>query len=172
MPTLIIIDMQPDFIYRHEQFPGYGKTIDAVKEEIVAAKKRNDYIVFVEYCSESRSTRGMFNRFPSKHAPTLPELLDLTANYPNKVFAYKKTNDGGEEVVAALNYYAISKLHLRVCGVYTNACVRSTVSTISDELPNSSIKVIKGATCAPQGDAWHQGYGLSMMKDLSNVWIF
>lgn len=168
MSTLVVVDMQQSFIFRHDQFPGYGKTIDAVKEEIIAAKNRNDYIVFVEYCYESRS-RQMFNKFSSRYEPTMHELLDLVANYPNKVFCYKKQNDGGEEVVEALYYYNIAKTSLRVCGVYTNACVRATVQTISEKLPSSFIKVIKDATCAPGGDDWQKDEGISMMNDLDNV---
>src|SRR5437868_4928422 len=108
MPTLIVVDMQESFIFRSDHFPIYNKTIDAVKKEIIDAMRRNDFIVFVEYCYESRS-KGMFNRFTSRFEPSLKELTDLVANYPNKVFAYKNENDGGEEVYEALYYYNISK---------------------------------------------------------------
>ncbi len=171
MPTLVVVDMQDSFIFRNESFPGYGRTIDAVKQEILAAIKRNDYIVFVEYCYESRR-KGMFNTFPSRFAPTMNELTDLVFSYPKKVFVYKSTNDGGEEVVAALNYYGISRTHLRICGVYTNACVRETVSTLSTSLSSSMIKVIQEAVCAPGGCDWQQSGGIEMMKQLDNVWIF
>lgn len=170
MATLIVIDMQSSFIFRENSFPNYGKTIDAVKEEILAAKKRNDYIVFVEYCYEARS-RQKFNRFPSRNEPTMSELLDLVSNYSNKIFCYKKLNDGGEEVVDALYYYNIPKTSLRVCGVYTNACVRATVQTISDKLPSSTIKVIRNATCAPGGDDWQKSEGILMMNSFKNVRI-
>ncbi len=170
MPTLIVVDMQSAFIFRDDNFPGYGKTIDAVKKEIVAAIKRNDYIVFVEYCYESRR-KEMFNRFSSRFYPTMNEITDLVSNYPNKIFVYKSSNDGGEEIVSALNYYRISRTHIRVCGVYTNACVRETVSTLSRELSSSMIKVIEEAVCAPGGCDWQQSGGIEMMKTLDNVWV-
>jgi len=165
--TLLVIDMQQSFIFRHEQFPRYGQTIDAVKEEIIAAKKREDFIVFVEFCTESRR-KEKFNKYPSRIAPTLGELTNLTINYFNKIFVYKKSCDGGAEVLSALKHYQIPKKNIRVCGVYTNACVRETVKTIADNLSGSTLSVIGNAVTSSGGDDWQHDNGIHLLKKMND----
>ncbi len=167
MATLLVIDMQQSFIFRHEQFPRYGATIDAVKVEIEAAKKRGDFIVFVEFCTESRR-KEKFNKYPSRVAPTLQELTNLTINYFNKIFVYKKSCDGGAEVLSALKHYQIPKRNIRVCGVYTNACVRETVRTIADGLEASTVSVVGHAVTSSGGDDWQHNNGLELLKQMSD----
>ncbi len=183
MATLLVIDMQNSFIFRHDQFPRYGSTIDAVKEEIMAAMKRKDFIIFVEFCVTSRS-KEKFNKYPSRVSPTLSELTNLTINYLNKIFVfsnnisfrfllnkifvYKSACDGGAEVLSALKHFQIPKKNIRVCGVYTNACVRETVRTIAGTLENSTLNVVGKATTSSGGDDWQHNNGLELLKQMSD----
>jgi nicotinamidase-related amidase len=173
MSTLICIDLQKEFIDREINLdystPGYDQVLDNVKNLILDAKKNNDFIVFVEYSSTSRK-RQRFGLFPSKD-PTLQEILSLVSGYQNKFFVYKNDMDGGEEVVDALNHYLIPLGILNICGVYTDACVMTTVETISSLLPKSKIKIIKKATCTDGANDFAKEHALHRLQNLSNVFI-
>jgi len=137
---LIIIDAQDEFLDTQH----YTECIKEMSREIRLAKRRNDYILFVEYVN---SRNRIVNKKPSS-VPTIPSLLSLVKNYKKVIYVYKDNNDGGTEVLHTLRSKRIPRSNLRICGVYASFCVKDTAKTLAQELRQSKIYLMgKAIAC-------------------------
>lgn len=122
--TLCVVDMQ-------SPYSGCYAVLDNVAHEIDLAKRRGDFIVFLEY-----GVPG-----------TLPELLERANNKYNKVIVTrKKTIDGSKAFVEAVLEHHVPIKRIRVCGVNRRACVLATVNGLVDEIGGERIEVACNAT--------------------------
>ena len=147
MYTLVVVDVQPDF------YAANGKQfLLNCKREIRQAMKDNAGIVFLEYYG---------------CGPTKIELRKLVDGYERAYFDTKDEDDGSLEVSVLLRKYYLNKKNVRVIGVNTDCCVRSTVEGLTAQLLNANITVVADA-CASDFD--HAG-GIRMLKNMSNVQV-
>lgn len=154
--TLLIIDMQYEFSESAEKV--VGPVCDAVRAAIEAEQT----IILVEYgCDflhDEEDTRDNCDCI------TYTEITDLLTHYPNVVYVTKDSDDGGKEVFEAVEHFSPV---VDVCGVNTNACVRGTVETLSDLVPDSEF-VLQLNAC--NSTWWGQDEGAHKWVDqLRNV---
>lgn len=109
--VLCIIDMQPEFSIA-------DKVINEVKKQIWLAKRRDGYVIVIEYSGAGQ---------------TLSDLQkELKKLKPGKVFHTKKRNDdGSREIVKLAKTHSLDIRRLRVCGVNRCFCVYETVCSLS-----------------------------------------
>lgn len=167
--TLVIIDAQHFFFADPvDHMDGctnskelYANCIDGIVEEINLAKRRGDYIIFVEWLSNPNAVIGdQTNAF----LPTHKDLLSLVSEYNKKCFVYKYREDGGNEVYQALIERKLPSKHIRIAGVYSGYCVKETTDTLAKKLPCSKIKIIKKATACYKNNKLNKNNAL---KDLA-----
>ena len=129
-PTLIVVDMQPEF-----DAALYPDVVVGVTLEIQAAVARKSAIVFVEYEDAGDTHRSLFK---------------LAKGYRKKAQIIKYEDDGSSQIVRTIRRRDFDETHLRVCGVNTNACVQCTVDGLLRRLPDAKIEVVKEAcgTCS------------------------
>lgn len=129
-PTLIVVDMQPEFDAALNPNVVVGVTL-----EIQAAVARKSPIVFVEYDEAGDTHKGLYS---------------LAKGYRKKARIIKYEDDGSRQIIRTIRRREFDLSHLRVCGVNTNACVQSTVEGLLKRLPESKIEVAKAAcgTCS------------------------
>jgi len=106
--------------------------------------KRRAPIVFVEFDSYTALIRP-YARQPNEYKPTLSELRRLTNDYNKRYFAFKNTPDGSKSITKLFRKEKLSQSSIRICGVYTLACVISTLDGLLKSLPRSKFKVIRAA---------------------------
>jgi len=145
MYTLVLVDMQPYFSAANSR-----RVRDNCKREIEKAMERRAAIIFVEF---------------NNCGPTVKSLIKMTDDYDRRFFAYKDMDDGSAEVAEVIHNNKLANKKLKVCGVNTDCCVRSTVQGLSSRLPKADIQVI-GNACNTVGNHL---YGLNAMKNLPNV---
>src|SRR6185503_11574024 len=105
--TLIVIDVQPGFA------PGRFKSlIEECGREINRAKRSNSGIILLE-CD--------------KHGRTVGELRRLLDDYPFYSIVTKTGEDGGIECIDNIFHQKYSNKNIRVCGIFADMCVKSTV---------------------------------------------
>lgn len=141
--ALVIIDMQEHFINRKAHQDHYPLVIDNTIKQIALAIRRDAPIFFVEYNCTARA-KEKFSKKPSDQ-PTLKELIDLTDGYDKRYFVYKKNLCGGHELLEAFDNYKVDRGRIRVCGVYTTACVLSTVRTFMELSSVTKAKIVQNA---------------------------
>lgn len=127
---LLIIDMQR--IYDASDF-----IIPNVCKHIQAAKNRNEIIVLVEYrcsaCNNNNKKCYNYNTYTKASAcDTHPEILDLLKDYSKLITVQKDDDDGSDKLIQEVTKW---KKIVKVCGVNTDACVRSTVNGLIKLLP-------------------------------------
>ena len=140
---LICIDIQECFVLRERHY--YQQMIDHAMKQCSLAMKRRDNIIFVEFDMDGYYD-DIYSSTPIDLDPTLHELVKLTDGYSKRFFVRKHDQDGGKEVFALLKAKRIAASNIRVCGVYTDQCVHSTVQSLTKMLPKSTIKIVRGAT--------------------------
>jgi nicotinamidase-related amidase len=123
--TRVVIDVQPNFDAANK-----ANLIVGVTVELMEAMRERAPILFVE-----------FHRCPATHK----SLTDLMRGYDKFRRVIKMDDDGGHEVKAALEAAKWPAKHLRVCGVNIDCCVRATVRTLLQELPDTRIELVKNA---------------------------
>lgn len=167
--TLIVIDIQNCFVNHSD--PAYSCVIKNIIKEVKAAIQRQDYIIFVEYLITNTgiSEKIIYRDKSNDQYPTLPELTTLVVGYDKVIYVFKRSTDGGSEVVQTLREKEIPHEVLRVCGAYTGACVSETVQTLSIKLKNSEIKLVKNALASYAGDYWGQENAINYMISMENV---
>ena len=170
--VLIVIDMQYCFVNHGNS--AYSRAIRNVTKEIKAAISRNDYILFVEYDREV-ANHTVYKNLDSERQitkfPTLQELRDLTRDYPNVIYVFKKSTDGGDEIIQTLIEKEISHDTVRICGAYTQACVSETVQTLSFKLKNSQIYLVPDAMASYAGCEMAHNRAVTYMVSMRNVEI-
>lgn len=160
--TLVVIDMQVRFI-DHDM---YKDCIQGVVNQVQLAKYRNDHIVIVEY---DASQTELVTSSTSKDWPTTSVVNNLLLEYKKACYVSKKNNDGGVEVLQAMRTRNIPHDILRVCGVYANWCVRSTVETLAAHLKKSQINLIDNAIACAAADINSKSEALLNLRKFKNV---
>jgi hypothetical protein len=146
--TLVVVDMQAKFSAANDI-----RVLIEVEKEILKAMDSKSSIIFVEY------------RF---NGPTIPSLVQLTDHY-NRVFIVRKSNDdGSREVNKVIRDNRLPSRNIRICGVNTDYCVKSTVFGLSKKIKSAKLEVIAKA-CNSNGD---HTYGLDRMKEVSKIISF
>ena len=114
---LIVIDMQP----------GFGATesvLDAVVHEVKKARRRNEWVLVVEYEARGRTPYRITRELKG---------------YKKYDKVIKERNDGGTAIFNRLtrrrwsfSYPVVPRAsHFKVCGINTDACVFETVRSLS-----------------------------------------
>ena len=149
--TLLIIDMQDEF-----DTARVPRVIKACRRELQAAIKRSDCILFVEYGS---------------YTPTLPQLTSLVKGYDKAFFCNKPTDNGSEQVNAAVWRYNLP-LNFRVCGVNANCCVWETVFGLRGLMPGDTpFVVVADAVNAEDGrGGYNELYAIRFLLDHLGEW--
>lgn len=140
MYTLVVIDMQKDFVSCNEP-----NVIRACQREIKLAIRRKTGIIFLEY---------------EGYGHTIPELTNLTTNYDKTYFSSKATNSGSDEVFGIINTRNLYQ-NVRVVGVNTSYCVYETVEGLKDGL--GKITVVADAC-----NCHSHRYGLNKIAELDH----
>jgi hypothetical protein len=147
--SLLIIDMQSYFSAAHN-----SRVLKGCTREIKRAMQDKAAIIYLEYGWEN-------------YEPTLPILTNLTDQYKRAYHVFKYTDDGSKEAADLIWRHNLPKRNIRVAGVNSNFCVRSTVEGLIKRMPHSRVHVIADA-CDCNSTASHRD-GLSAMKQLPNV---
>lgn len=135
-PTLVVVDMQPRF-YRASRDP---VTLEAVKQEILGAKARQEPIVVLEFFLPGFT--------PNIERTTHEELIAALEDERNPAMwslKFKTTVGGSNKVLAACREFGFGDTHFRICGVNTSACVFHTALGLLNSRPNARIEVIAAA---------------------------
>lgn len=162
---LVIIDMQDTFLSADEG-NYYSRCIKNVARQIKLAKRRGDHILVVEYV---HGPHKVINKKSCATAPTTSSLNNLLKNYKNKVYVYKRDNDGGLEILQTLKSKKIPHKNVRVCGVYANYCVRETVTTMAEKMNTTKIHLVKNAISCHEGRSDGKKDAIKNMTTFKNV---
>ena len=123
---LCIIDMQPTFLAAKSK-----KLIQTIVKEVKSSLEKKEHILIVEYFEQGK---------------TCKEILAAVKEYNKVSFIMKKKNDGSKQIMNYLsNFSEISKETIRICGVNTFLCVRSTAISLAKKMPNSKIVLLENA---------------------------
>lgn len=129
--TLVVIDMQP-------YFTSHETCINGVEAAIKRAKKSGNPVLFVEYS-------------PNMYGETHKKLKSITEKYSKTFFVKKNGVNGGNEITTAIKKHKLPP-RLRVCGVETGCCVRSSLLQICEKkrIPSKQITLLTNATANHQ----------------------
>jgi nicotinamidase-related amidase len=127
MYTLVVIDMQPDFVASQNKL-----TIYAVSLLIEQAVKDGANIVVLEY---------------RHHEPTDWRIADEYKGYDKVVVLTKWDDDGSEEMESSGEEFDTN--HFILCGVNTSACVNRTALGLRERYPEAKIEVKLNACNQP-----------------------
>lgn len=146
MEALLIVDMQSGFSAAHNK-----RTIAACQKLILKAKKDKALIIVLEY---------------NGHGHTLPQLVELIEDYPNRHFLVKTQDDGSFDVHNFLTAKGIRIMGINVCGVNSDACVQFTSETLAEMGYN--VFVIKKAcnTYHKRGKGWNEYAKLDNLRKI------
>lgn len=128
---LIVIDMQLEF-------SSSEAIVGPVCEAIIKAKANNEPIILVEYACDYQQDKEQC-RAEECQCMTHTEILDLLDGYSNVVYVAKAHDDGGREIINAVEVFPPI---VDVCGVNTNACVRETVETLAKRVPETEFVLL------------------------------
>lgn len=145
MYTLVVVDMQADFRAANGE-----RVVKNCQREINQAVQDGAGIIFLEY---------------SGYEATKKELYDLVDGYARAWTAIKYHDDGSEEAASLIRTHKLDKVNIKVCGVNTDCCVKSTVSGLTSRLPNPTINVIADACDSD----WNHVHGLDVLMKMDNV---
>lgn len=147
--TLVVIDMQ-----RHFDASNKLSVQKDIAKQIKKAIKERAGIIFVEYagCGLTHSV-----------------LTDLAENYERGYTIKKYNDDGSAEVLDCLTDNKLPKSRIKICGVNTPYCVKSTAIGLSEELPKSKLQIIS-KSCNSDSSSGHR-YGLSLLRKIQNISI-
>lgn len=126
--TLLLIDLQPGFTHPD---PDFLHIIENLIEQAIEDKA---YIVLCEF---------------DGHGSTWKEIRDKLQGYKNKCVVRKKGQDGGVRVARKLNKLKKHYLYeILVGGLYTEMCVKDTVTTLAEIMQYTQFTIIKQACMA------------------------
>ena len=142
MYTLVVVDMQPGFLKRFEDYKN-----DEVKNEVI----KGCQLAVIEAIADGAEIIDL--NYDNRHGelgPTIPEIADLWKGYKKlfkkRVSYVEKGRDGGGE---ELHRNGIAENEIRVCGINAGACVKETVIELALNFGHD-VSVISSAV----GNAW------------------
>ena len=147
--TLLLIDLQPGF---HQPDPDFLHVIDNLIDQAVEDKA---YIVLCEFVG---------------HGSTWKEIRDKIKKYRKKCVVRKNDQDGGFHVARRLRKIKKQYLYEIIAGgLYTEMCVRDTVTTMAEIMQDTQFTIIKKACIAgiDPNKAW--GSYDSFIKKIDNL---
>lgn len=149
---LIVIDMQATFKASESLI-----LQEAILNEIKASRRNGEIIIFLEYDGDG---------------PTIPSIVKAVEDYPRLYIGSKKTDSGGDIVCSLLQELGIVVKNVRVCGVRTEACVFSTVHTLSQSPLIHKITLVGNACNSGDGHSKGQSYMNQMWLQIIEKKIF
>ena len=144
MYTLLVIDMQPGFLKRFDEYQNTlakDEVIAGCREKVQQAIADGAQIIDVNY-TDNFGPLGA----------TIPEIADLWKGYKKlfkrRVSKVMKSGDGGGAEI----HPHLQEEQIRVCGINAGACVRDTVWQLSERcIDNEHIRVYADAVA----NAWN-----------------
>lgn len=151
MKTLVVVDMQNDFIYGSLGSPFTQSVVSAVAAKVEAAAKKSERIIFTRdthFEDYLKTPEGV--KLPVEHCiqntfgwSIIPELQNIVQNYP--CIYINKPIFGSVDL---MDYFSDSEeQEIEFCGVCTDICVVSNVLMAKSFYPNAKISVDPNA-CA------------------------
>lgn len=109
---LIIIDIQEYYLdeFRKQQNK-FNKMIAGLRKRIQQARRIDELVVNLTCFDDG---------------VTIPEILKLIADYPNKVFLGKGNYDGSTSLKGLFEIKGIRPKSIELCGVFKDVCVLET----------------------------------------------
>ena len=124
MGVLCVIDMQPEF-----EAATNSELVRKVIDEIKVSMRKKEHILIVRYKGCGKVDQSIW---------------DTVEGYQFVHYITKNDDDGSPEIVEAMkNFTLISKETIKVCGVNTWECVKSTYAGLAYKLPHSIIVVLE-----------------------------
>lgn len=143
MATLVVIDMQPNFYYANY-------VVDNVLDEIEKAKLSRHAIITLEYD-------------PPSFGSTMQSIRRALTKYHRHAKCIKYGKGGSKEVYHEIVSNDFDAMHLRICGVNTDCCVKETTLGLAKMLPYSRIEVVKRACSCPENTFdWIDNFNLEV----------
>jgi nicotinamidase-related amidase len=171
--TLLLIDLQ-DF-YLRDMVSGrlkrdhFKELIKSSSSHIKEAMAKDNHIIFLEYSDQAR--HKTYSLFPSSY-PTIQELISETNDYDKRIFCFKKQMSGAFELSQLFKEKKIPHANLKVCGVYTSACVFETVRELLLLYPNIHISIPRDGV-ADMEELAHPNLLLNLFAlDINRVSLF
>jgi hypothetical protein len=84
------------------------------------------------------------------NSPIHKRIIFLLEKYIYKISVYKNQYDGSVEILNVLKENNIRTDTMKICGLYTQVCIDSTVRALSKAEPNMSFEILLEA-CYPYG---------------------
>lgn len=119
--TLIVVDMQAQFSPVHDQ-----RLLYHVKYQIGLAKRRNAYIFFLEFIG---------------YGKTVLPIVRSVMTYKRILVIKKNARDGSTLIAPHIDKLGIDPGRFRVCGLYTDQCVKATVNGLAQRFPEAIITI-------------------------------
>jgi nicotinamidase-related amidase len=142
-----MVDMQPYFALEKDIIP-------QCKREIKKAIAGKEYIIFLEF---------------NNCGVTDDALIKMIIGYSNCSIISKCDNDGSFAIIKEMKEENLKYTHFKVCGVYTDQCVLSTVRGLNGKLKQCTIEIIQDAVKTIPLDTHMRA--LENMKQMPRVWL-
>lgn len=125
---VVVVDMQP----------GFGNSVkyalEATKREVSLAIRKNAPVAIIQLNVKS---------FKETHE----EIMSLLKGYTYHSVGEKFIGDGSPQAKSIFDSFSFTPKKIRVCGVYTGACVKETALGLARIYENSEIILVKEACC-------------------------
>jgi nicotinamidase-related amidase len=145
MYTLVVVDMQPGFLKRFEEYDNTmakDEVIEGCRRAVVQAIADGAEIIDLNYDSRY-----------GELGTTIPEIQSLWSGYrklfKKRVVYLEKGRDGGGDVIME---NGVAEDEIRVCGINAGACVRDTVWELSNRMIDNQHVVVLADAIA---NAWN-----------------
>lgn len=158
-PILVVIDMQTKFpASRHQT------TLENCAREIKQAMDKHQRILFLEYVDGGETQSKLIELV---QCPC--DSRSCKQSYDRYWVSTKFEDDGSRTILDYLKRIKRSegKVSFTICGVNTDACVRSTVLGLAKRKKDALIRVVKDACHQPK--KWKERYPFEKMQKAKNV---
>jgi nicotinamidase-related amidase len=153
--VLVIIDMQEGFLSALESDIKHT-AIQNCAVLVERAINHDEPIIFLEW------NDGVNIGGEGAFKATTPELLDLTKDYKNRYTIYKKQQDGSDKVQLVVKHHKLNAEIIKICGIFTDQCVLSTVFGLIDKFKTSKVLVYE--TAVATSSSYSHEYGVKEMS--------
>ena len=159
MYSLVVIDMQPEFLGRYEE----GQRQDIVEAVCDAVKQAvEDGAEIIELLYKPLDPNDPHDIL--SYGPTVSEIARIWRQHRKVKRVWKENDNGGYEVMDA----GIHHDEIRTCGINFSFCVAETVRCLLEH--DKDVKIIRDAVANPEGDFYH-GYSDSDEMAFANILI-